>query len=527
MAIVGIVLAFALIYPKMCALVGFNPDSSDALNEIARLLVTTNSSGPALSRVARILYFLFLAAGPTVAMVLTLLYVTWMSTFTEFDPRTRDPMMFPARRFTLPVSTSFLFWWHFLAGMTAVIALYASWVYCVRFPYVETFAVYKNCFGWITLLAVAQGIVWSLAACPVIRMLVLTAALFGFLFSPAKKEIIESPLVLMPLFLLGAAFAWVGLQKMRHGQWQGRTWRWSFRGELRGPKRFASPAQAQLWFEWRRFARASCFYVAALAVVPVVLHLAARFAAHLGPLQNETLSGFIIYLVAIPPFIHFCLALSPTRSDLPFLMIRPLTNGGMMMAILKASAISTVISWLVVFAMLCAMPWLGNFRAAVRSVSVLPGFLVAMAAGLIFLTWRLIAVNLCFVWFGKRWLTGLQVLWIYAGAFAIPLLSQNNAYWNSLLRILPGLLAGLLVLKFLLAFLGFHFSLKRGLLAPSALRVYMFVWCLLAAGLLAILFFVARPPVELILPASLGIILLVPLARIGFCPLALARSRHT
>jgi hypothetical protein len=55
----------------------------------------------------------------------------------------------------------------------------------------------------------------------------------------------------------------------------------------------------------------------------------------------------------------------------------------------------------------------------------------------------------------------------------------------------------------------------------------MFVWCLLAAGLLAILFFVARPPVELILSASLGIILLVPLARIGFCPLALARSRHT
>ena len=78
-----------------------------------------------------------------------------------------------------------------------------------------------------------------------------------------------------------------------------------------------------------------------------------------------------------------------------------------------------------------------------------------------------------------------------------------------------------------MAFLSFRLSLKRRLLAPSALVAYLVVWGLLAASLLAILFFVARPPRELILPASLGIVLLVPLARVGFCPLALARSRHT
>jgi hypothetical protein len=531
MTVIGIVAAFALVYPRLCAWAGFNPDSPDALNEIAKVIGPMNEA-PALARVVRILYYLFLAMGPTAAMVLTLLYVTWVSTFTEFDPRTKDPMTFPARRFTLPVSTPFLFWWHFLAGMTSIVVLYASWIYGVRIPSVETFAVYKNCLGWITLLAVAQGIVWSLAAWPVIRMLVLTAALFAFLFSPAQVQFFKSPMVLPPLFLMGAVFARAGLQKMRHGQWQGRALEWMFptqtaTGKLHGPKRFASPAQAQLWFEWRRFARPLCFYAAALAVVPVVVHLMVRFVAGLGPLQDATLFGGIMALVAIPPFVHFFFALSPTRTDPPFLMIRPLTNGSMTMAALKAAALSTVISWLLVCAMLGAMPWLGDVHAAFRKMPVLPGVLAAMLTGLIFLTWRFVAVNLCIVWFGKRWMTGLQVLGIYAGGFMIPILSQNDAYANSLLRILPGLLVGLLTLKFLLAFLSFRLSLKRRLLAPSALVAYLVVWGLLAASLLAILFFVARPPRELILPASLGIVLLVPLARVGFCPLALARSRHT
>jgi hypothetical protein len=85
----------------------------------------------------------------------------------------------------------------------------------------------------------------------------------------------------------------------------------------------------------------------------------------------------------------------------------------------------------------------------------------------------------------------------------------------------------LLAAKFLLAFLAFRVSLKCRLLAPSALAAYLVVWTLLAAGLLAALLILTRPPRELILPLSLGIVLLVPLARIGFCPIALSRNRHT
>jgi hypothetical protein len=47
-----------------------------------------------------------------------------------------------------------------------------------------------------------------------------------------------------------------------------------------------------------------------------------------------------IWLRFLCSFI-FVFGMSPARTDLSFLMMRPLTNGQMMMATLKAAAIST------------------------------------------------------------------------------------------------------------------------------------------------------------------------------------------
>ena len=73
--------------------------------------------------------------------------------------------------------------------------------------------------------------------------------------------------------------------------------------------------------------------------------------------------------------------------------------------------------------------------------------------------------------------------------------------------------------------MSFGGSLTRRLLAPSALVGYLAVWVLLIIALLATMVFLSSPPKELIFPFSLGIVLLVPLARIGFCPIALALLR--
>jgi hypothetical protein len=536
LAIVGLVLGFALVYPKLCALAGFDLASMDPLGEIAKMVPEQNHTGPSPLRIVQILYALFLACGPMVAMVVTLLCVTWMFTFIEMDPKTKA-ITFPARLFTLPVSTPFLFLWLLLGGMTAIAGLFDSWVYFVPLPHLDMFITYQTCFGWMTLLALAQGIVWSLDAWPITRALVVAAVFFCFLCAPARRDIFDSPMVLPSLFVLGVALARLGLQKMRHGQWQGWIWQWPWatwaaRAELRGPKRFVSPAQAQLWFEWRRFARRLCFYAAGLAFVPLIILLPIRFVAGV-PLHDDDLGGLVACLMGIPLLLHFCFAISPAKTDLPFLMNRPLTNGQMMMATLKAATLSTVCSWALVFVALGAVPLLGDFHALVHDATSSPPGPTIIVVGLMLLTWRLIPLNLGFVLSGNRRLASAPVwmlLGLYLVGIILAVMTQDEEFWNAFFSLLPSLLAGLLALKFLLALLAFRVSLKRRLIAPSALVSYLGIWVLLTVVLLTLFgITVAIYPLEktAVLPLCLGIILLVPLARIGFCPIALSWNRHT
>jgi hypothetical protein len=153
--------------------------------------------------------------------------------------------------------------------------------------------------------------------------------------------------------------------------------------------------------------------------------------------------------------------------------------------------------------------------------------------GLIFLTWRTVAVNYCFARSGNRWLASVPVLAFLAlyAAGIIVSVALHSDYWlrifSRFVLYVPGILACLVAMKLLLAFLAFRACLKRHLLAPSALAGYLTVWLLLVALLLALVLILPHSSKELILPMSLGVVLLVPLARVAFSPIALAHSRHT
>jgi len=536
-AVIGLVLGFALIYPIVCASVGFNPAGQDPLDGIVKIIgLQQRQGGPTAIAVFEIFFFIFLLSGPWLAMILSLLFVAWIFTFVELDPKTRA-LTFPGRLFTLPISTSFLSWSLMLSGIASIIVLHGCWTYFVRLPHVEVFETYRSCLGWVTMLALAQGIVWALDGWPNARMMLVVAVLFCFLFAPAQHQIFQSPWVLPPLLVLGIALARIGLQKMRHGQWQGwaapmvlvarRT-----EAEKRSPGRFASPAQAQLWFEWRRFSRPMCLYAAGLIFAPVAILLCMRVVFG-RPLQQHDLAAFVCYLIGVPIFVHFIFGISPFKTDLSFLMNRPLTSGEFMMQRLKVSAISAVVSWGFVLAALCIMPLIGNFFGVVRSASVpLMGWGV-IATGLIFLTWRFIPVSLGFVSSGNRRIAEIPS-WIFLavslGGIFQTVLMHDEAVWNSLCRLLPYLLTGLVALKLLLAVVTFHLSLKRRLLSRSALAGYLLVWFLIVAVLLALLEVMASiRPLErgAFFPLAMGIVLLVPLARIGFCPIALSWNRHS
>ena len=534
-AIIGLVLGFALIYPLLCAAAGFNPAGLDPLDQIAKIVSGLSYDGPRTFACLKILFSLFLVCGPWLAMIVTLLCVTWMFTLIELDPKTKV-LTFPGRLFTLPVSTPFLSWSLVLAGMVSIFLLHGCWFYLVRMPHLEMFGTYQSCLGWMTLLALAQGLVWALDGWPKTRVVLVAAVFFCFLFSPVQRQLFQSPWVLPPLFLLGVALARVGMQKVRHGQWQGwAAWLpWvtgRARPALKGPRRFASPAQAQMWFEWRRLTRPLCLGVAVLTFAPVAIFLGLRLV--LGrPMQTEDLTAFLCCLLGVPLLVHFTFAISPLKTDLPFLMDLPLTNGEMMMPKLKAAALSSVISWGCFLAALCCLPLLGDFSGVWRSASVWPEGYVVMAVGLIFLTWRFIPVNLGFVLSGNRRLAAMPVwllLAMYLGGIILAVLARDETLWIEFWYLLPLLLAGLVALKFLLAFMAFGFSLERRLLSPSAVVGYLLVWCAIVAVLLMLLAAMVwkfPPDRAVILPMALGIVLLVPLARIGFCPIALAWNRH-
>jgi len=333
------------------------------------------------------------------------------------------------------------------------------------------------------------------------------------------------------------ALARVGLQKARHGQWQewaaplGWVTRWE-RAEMKGAGRFGSPARAQLWFEWRRNGRPLCLYTAGLTLVPVAILLGLR--AWFGrPLQDNDLSGIMAGLTGIPLLVHFAFSVSPPKTDVPFLMNRPLTNGGIIMPKLIAAALSTVISWGFVLAALGFMPLLGNFAGVLRGASFPPAVWGVFGILLIFLTWRFIPANLGFVWSGHRRLAELP-FWILLGivlpgGLVLAAWAQDEALWNSFCRLLPGLLAGLVALKFLLAFAAFRRARQRRLLSRSELAGYLLVWGLMVAGLwmlLAVMVWIVPPDRDTVRGWALGIVLLVPLARVGFCPIALAWNRH-
>ncbi|HUC85721.1 MAG TPA: hypothetical protein VL970_11060 [Candidatus Acidoferrales bacterium] len=532
-AIVGTLLAFILVYPRLCLLAGFNTGSPDATDEVAREMAPM-AGHATLRNMVQMLFILFLAGGPILAMLLSLLCTLWIFTFTEVDSKTKEVLTFPTRLFKLPISTSYLFWLLALGGWAAVLGLSAAWDYCVPMPRLAVFKTFQNGFGWMTLLALGQGIVWALAAWPVSRVLALMAVLFLFLVSPAQADIVESPVILLPLFLLGAALARVGLQRIRHGRWQAWAWKWPFadwraRAVLHGPKRFASPAQAQFWFEWRRATAKICWATAALVLAALVCLLLRAAAGYL-PLDKDAMFGCAVSIAAMPLIVFGLHGISPMRAHQDFILVRPQTSGAVIVSMLKATAAGAVLAWVAILAALGILAWLGDFHGLEQRISPLPGRRAALLIGLIFLTWRAAVINLCFVLTGKRWLcqapVGLMAA-AWLGLVLLVVLQQNGVRFDWLWNHLSEIAAGLLVVKFLLAFGGFRRALKRRLLAASAVASYLAVWSLVVAALLSALLLLVRPDQTQVLPACLGVVLLVPLARIGLASLTFAWARHS
>ena len=120
------------------------------------------------------------------------------------------------------------------------------------------------------------------------------------------------------------------------------------------------------------------------------------------------------------------------------------------------------------------------------------------------------------------------IIWIVIGlgcAWLFAVTHRNTIFRQTFFQILPGLLAFLVLLKFVLAQWAFRAALKKRLMARLTVTRYLGIWASLTVAVLAPVVFVYRQESGMI-ALYFGILLLVPLARIGFAPLALERGRH-
>jgi hypothetical protein len=533
------ILAFALVYPKLCVLAGINLNSESVLDDI----VTSQRwvELPTWPKVLRGGTIVFLLLAPMACMGVSFLYVIWVFTMTNLEPK--QLVSFPARLFTLPVSTTFLAGWLMALGTATVLALYLCWTRFVQLPHMEVFSPFfegRGAFDWVVLLILSQAVAWSLANFPFFRILVWVALLYCFAgypsLSPDNILRQNEPWFLLTLLLAGGAMAHTGLSKIRCGEWQ--TWRWRWRFPLfagiggKAPMQFHSTAEAQAWFNWRRFGYGTFLIVCVLTWLPIIL-IAPEVMLH-GRIDGENTHGLCMYLLSVPLFIHFAHGASPNRSSLPFVMLRPMTSGEIVVSELKTLARSTLLSWAVTAAALCVVPLLGDVAAAAEQMKSLthdPQFISLaplLLLGLVFLSWRFSVVNFGFSATGNRWalhIPGVAIIGFVIAFGTFNFLENYSEYREILFRILVALLSALLLLKMILAKWAFGVAIRRQLLARATAKRYLVLWVALA-------FLFLVPPIIVfrhergVLPLSLFIILLLPLARIGFAPVGLDIGRH-
>lgn len=534
---------FTLFYPALCRYIGLDLNAPNALDNLVPVLNRTLPNISALARIFRIIFVLFLLLGPFGCMIVSQVYAIWIFSFAEVNEVKGFSM--PRRLFRLPLSPHFLAAWMMGFGAAAITLLYLGWTRLVHLPSIEVFNGFPNLLVWLTLLWMSQAIIWSLDGFPIARIIALAGVIWflGYLAGPSVEEFPivatnKTPL-LLALAGLGWLFGFVGLNKLRQGDWQALPWRFwhqlpngffAGRRQSKASSGFQTISAAQLWFEWRKSGRRLLFCTCGLVAAGLLVMTAV--AIGIGGLSEGDLSGLFIYLLAVPLFVHFLHGIAPERGMPQFIATHPLSTGEMLMARLKSSALSASLSWVVVGAGLAVLPLLGDVHAATQRLPLLsspsfPRSLPLLALLLLVFTWRLSVATLGFAYLGRSWIARAPVLQPYAlmalcGLFVY--LDRLRGFETVFAQILPFSLAAVLALKLGLAIWAVRTSLHRRLVTPAATLRYAATWLGLATALiLGVL--LASDADWWRLSICLGILIALPLARMGFYPVIFQSAR--
>ena len=449
--------------------------------------------------------------------------------------------IFPARMFTLPVTTRALAGWPMLYGTAAAASLWVATAILVRWPGgVDVYVPWV----WPALLTAAylawtQALMWMPYGLPGVRvviaalwLMVVDVVVLLALNYKAREPVMVA--ICAPQIPVAYLVGWYAVARARRGDvpdWRGLFARATVRRRAR--EHFLSRARAQTWFEWRRHGRVLPAMVA--IVVPVELLLLFIPGNDTAPVVFLTL----IVVLITPPFLAIFAAAALSTAT-TFVATRPMTSASLIAAKVRMTIWSTLAAWLlVIICVPVALVMSGTmpvFVERARAGIEVTGRLRAIAAvALVFAalfaaTWKRLVQSLCIGLTGRDWVIRSTVLLALVFLVAVGPVAEwiyfdrnvQSAIWNGL----PWILVCLVCVK---ACAGAWVAIRlydRRLLSDRALVAGAACWLVTVAALYGVLeWFAASPLIPRYFLGAIAI-LSVPLARVSAAPLALAWSRH-
>ncbi|HJT15790.1 MAG TPA: hypothetical protein VJ853_00305 [Thermoanaerobaculia bacterium] len=432
--------------------------------------------------------------------------------------------IFPTRMFTLPVTSSALAGWPMLYGSLAVMAVWFATRFLGVWPAGSDVPIAWPALLAASLLCWTQALTWMTYPLPGLRVAItvlwlatIDAIVLIALDLKASEAVMLA--ILLPHVPLAFLVARSAVARARRGEVPD----WRVRVDSRSSARnFRTAASALTWFEWRQHGRALPMLVA--IVLPFELSLLFVFR-EVPVIVNET----IAMVLCTPPFMAMFVAASVSSGLTTFTTTRPLTDGGLIAAKLKATIASTLVTWWIVLAALAltsraALTDLAHQLAAIVGVPRAIAVGVVLIAMPMLVTWKQLVQSLFIGMSGRTWLPKASVFAALAFlAIAVPLAHwaiTTDAALRFLWNALPWIIAALVIVKTAAAmWIGTRLPARQLVATAIVYNVAVFTLYALLVWIFPELI------VRHYLLAFLAIVA-VPLVRVSAAPLALSRSRH-
>lgn len=458
--------------------------------------------------------------------------------------------MYPARMFTLPVTSAALAGWPMLYGSVAMALLWfgtrllAIWPAEFDLPVIWPGLLAPVFLGWLQALTWMPYPLRGLRLFVAVVWLICLDAIVITAFELKAPEPVMLAILAphIPIAYLVARFA---VTRARCGEvpdWRGWVQPASKAGAIAPRKHFDSASRAQAWFEWRRYGLSLPVLVGILLPIELALLFVFR---EVQVIVFETLVAVLL----TPPLMAIFVAATVSRANphsrdaygvAPFIATRPMTSASLIAAKLKVTIWSTLAAWALVAVAIPVALWLSgttpfvvDFAHGVIEIFKLPratAIAVLLLLALLLSTWRQLVQSLFVGMTGREWVVKASVfVTLSVLAVGLPLagwLLQSGRLIGFLWHGLPWIVGGLACLK-LLAGGWVAVRLHRsGLVSDRTLLIGALCWDIAVLAVYGTLTWILPGLLARGWFLMLMSILMIPLTRLSAAPLALAWNRH-